>query len=182
MIRQRTPRGLLKRWPLKPTAPSLGSSSAGSLSGPVRTPSLTWQGGAGWGGGYGAVGLPDFLKSLANLLLFFEITAPSTSVGGGWQVYSLNGVSTSSAISVYNENPFPCFALYVTALAGPCWYYLLNWFAYNPPASVGPVCSATYLKEIGALYVAVSNVGGYPIGDGMTASASLNFTNLTLVG
>lgn len=82
MIRQRSPRGLVNLGQLRPAAPSPGSSSTGSLSGPVRTPSLTWQGGAGWGGGYGAVGLPDFLKSLANLLLFFEITAPSTSVGG----------------------------------------------------------------------------------------------------
>ncbi len=141
------------------------------------------QGGAGWIGPTQFHLLPDFFKPLADLLVYYEITIQSTAIGN-YEVYSLNGVSTSTAIAAYDAGA-GWFVLYMPAAQGSLgWYYLLNWFGFPPPPTVGPELTTAQASEMGAAYVAISQGGTSSLGimNGIFTPTPLNLSKFTLVG
>lgn len=126
-----------------------------------------FQGGAGWlpGDSSALSPFPDFFKSLADLLMYFEITV-ATTLWGAIQVYSLNGVSPNTAVLVCpGSGSIGYTSFYMApAQAGECWYYLINWLGAAPNPNVGPTLTAAQAQKAGVSYVGISAEGpGNPV-------------------
>jgi hypothetical protein len=117
-----------------------------------------WQRGAGWPFAQDAspsAGVaPYAFRSLADLLMFFEITRT-----GFGQPYALKGASPNLVVAVWpgpQQNQVNAFMLYMAPQhTSQYWYYLLNNFGCSPPLNVGPLISADEARQIGASYVGI---------------------------
>jgi hypothetical protein len=124
----------------------------------TSNPQWWWSGGACWPNKADAIpsnwDYPYAFKSLADLLLYFEITC--TEFG---QPYSMDGASTSLVIGVSADAVASgSFCLYMSPQhASQYWYYLLNNWGCSPPLGVGPVISASEAQKIGASYVGIGS-------------------------
>jgi len=130
-----------------------------------------WKGGACWPKGTDVSGYPPYgFKSLADFLLFFELTQPDYG-----QPYSLNGVSTNWAVAVQLPGSGPAgtlteFLLYLAPHQAPqFWYYLQNNIGCLPPLNNGPVLSGNEAKALGVSYVGIGDPSGLRVYGSYTA-------------
>ncbi len=94
---------------------------------------------------------PVAFRSLADLLLFWEITARSENISG--TPYSINGVPTQTAICVKITYPTgDAWILYVApSVANSGWYYMMNYLNVIPGIKTGPAVNGLKVAK----YVAI---------------------------
>jgi hypothetical protein len=169
-----------------------GSSPRKSFKYSTSKKDWCWQGAAGWPYAWEAQCgylFPYVFQNLPGLLYYCELGV----TGGGFQVYTLNGVSQSIAMCAVSSgnnqiDDNPGFFLYLAPNhASQGWYYLLNYFGISPPINTGPVTSASDAIKLGAQFVSVTS-GGDPAGGAIQFCGPSSFggqvstSKLTLVG
>jgi hypothetical protein len=139
----------------------------------VKPSTWGWSGGAGWPSEEVNKSSPWAFRTRADLLRYFEIMSLDS-----WYVYSLNGVSTSLAISAVNACE-PALLLYVSSYhASQYQHYLVNNFGLSVPSNAGPALSATLAQTVGASYVAIfADPAAHPF-----VCHRVNSSKLTLIG
>src|SRR5258708_16450412 len=100
---------------------------------------------------------PAAFRSLAQLLLFWEVTAQSVTGFSSGTPYSINGVPVHTAICVHTTKTFhEGWLLFMAPWAAhSCWYYMMTYLNVIPGIEAGPVVKG--LKV--ARYVAIKNQG-----------------------
>jgi len=118
---------------------------------------LVWRHGAAWLKN-SLYNVPAAFRSTGDLLFYWEVTAPGSSMPGS--AYSLNGVPVQTAICVNAAGTgafgfaYSFWFLYMApSHAATAWYYLLNWLNCPPGLNNYPVVTGSKSCQ----YVAIAN-------------------------
>jgi hypothetical protein len=100
---------------------------------------------------------PAAFRSLAQLLLFWEITAQSVTGFSSGTPYSINGVPVHTAICVHTTHAFTEGWLLFMApwAAHSAWYYMATYLNLIPGIESGPVVKGSKVAK----YVAIKDQG-----------------------
>jgi len=138
---------------------------------PSGDAALTYSFGAGWLNSND--NLPAAFKSLSELLSFWEISAQSvTGIRGPFQVYSINSVSTHTALCVTWAGLWLLYMAPGQARNG--WYYITTILNHAAFPGAGPMVAGLRL----ARYVAIKGQGSVP-GDWWPLYCFPDMKNLT---
>lgn len=102
-------------------------------------------------------GTPAAFKSLAELVIFFELKAPSALlIPGPFHVYSFNSVSPHIAVCACWNDVWQLYMATESAHNG--WYYLNAYLKTEPPAQpgAGPVVEGLKTYKFVAIRTSVS--------------------------